>query len=204
MTHHAYDGNGHLNGNGNGHLNGNGNSRLDGNGNGNGHGHGPLPARLQLLYTEQLAAIRAAECQAAEIFPDMAVVAADDGVASLFRTAAQETEVQLARLDRLIEALELTDELQETARKDFLDEARSVIAGNFDADTQDLDEAMLRSARRSLHYQIAGYESACATARRLGDYRTLDVLLQSLDEELATDSSLSNVVSRRSRLQRAI
>lgn len=194
MTHESYDANGHRNGNGNQHVHDNGKS--------NGNGHGTLPARLQLLYAEQLAVIRAAECHAAEIFPDMAGVAGDDGVASLFRAAAQETEIQLARLDRLIEALELTADVRDSAHEDLLEDARSALRR--DLDTQDRDELMLRSARRSLHQQIAWYESACATARRLGDYRTLDVLLQSLDEELATDSSLSNFVSRRSQLLRAI
>lgn len=189
---------------GNGHIKGKGNGSGNGHIRGKGNGHGSLPACLQLLYAEQLTAIRAAECQAAEIFPDMAGVATDDGVASLFRAAAQETEVQLARLDRLIEALQLTADVRDSAHEDTLEEARSVLRRELGRNTHDQDEVMLRSARRSLHHQIAGYESACATARRLGDYRTLDVLLQSLDEELATDSSLSHFVSRRSQLLRAV
>jgi ferritin-like metal-binding protein YciE len=132
----------------------------------------------------------------------MAAAAAREDVAALFRTVASETEVQLARLDGLIEALGVRVD-DDDAPADLLDEARRMLAGDPERG-EDLDGVLLRSARHSLRYQISGYESACATARRLGDLRTLDVLLLSLDEELATDSSLSDIVARRSRLMRAI
>ena len=190
-----------------------GGSGVDGNGrpsqiNGNGrasHGPSPFPDRLARLYTEQLADIRSAERQAAEVFPEMAIVAADEMVASVFRAAASETEIQLARLDGLLESLRLTpDDVGATPLDGFLSEARLILDGEFEGEGRDLDDRLLRSARHSLRYQVAGYESACSTARRLGDYRTLDILLLSLDEELATDSTLSQMVARRSRILRAI
>lgn len=160
-------------------------------------------ARLERLYLEQLSDIRAAERQAYDLLPRMATAAGREDVAALFRAASSETEVQLARLDRLIEGLGLRLDDDTEAPAELLEEARRMLEGDHE-DAEDLDGALLRSARRSLRYQISGYESACATARRLGDFRTLDVLLLSLDEELATDSSLSDVVARRSRLLRAI
>ena len=168
-------------------------------------GEGTRPQRLDQLYREQLTDIRAAERQAALLFPDMAVVAADEDVASALRATGAEAEVQLARLERLIDHLEVdVVDMGIASLNGFLAEARSVLAGDLPGDEDDIDGALLRSARQALRYQIAGYESACATARRMGDYRTLDTLLQSLDEELATDSSLSRLVSRRSRMLRAL
>jgi ferritin-like metal-binding protein YciE len=160
-------------------------------------------ARLERVYLEQLSDIRAAERQAYDLLPRMATAADREDVITLLRAAASETEVQLARLDRLIEGLGLRLDDGAEAPAELLDEARRMLEGDR-GDAEDVDGALLRSARRSLRYQISGYESACATARRLGDFRTLDVLLLSLDEELATDSSLSDVVARRSRLLRAI
>lgn len=171
--------------------------------NGSGRATAPDATRLTRLYAEQLADIQAAESRAVELFPDMAVVAADEDVASLFRAAAAESEIQLARLARLMEGV--PDESPRVSALDgYLSEAATVLNGEFDGSNDDIDAALLRSARRSLRYQIASYESACATARRLGDFRSLDILLQSLDEELATDSSMSHVVSSRSRMLRAI
>lgn len=160
-------------------------------------------ARLERLYLEQLSDIRAAERQAYGMLPAMAAAAGREDVADLFRAAASETEVQLARLERLIEGLGLSLDEDAEAPHELLDDARRMLETTREGG-EDLDGTLLRSARRSLRYQISGYESACATARRLGDFRTLDILLLSLDEELATDSSLSDIVARRSRLLRAI
>lgn len=185
VTHDAYNGNGRTNG--------------------NGRRNGGSPADLRRLYSEQLAGIRAAEHQSAAMFPDMAIVAADEDVASVFRAAASDTEIQLARLDQLIRGLELpTDEITAPQLEGVLADIDSVLKGDIEGTTRNVDAALLRAAREALRYQIAGYETACATARRLGDYRSLDVLLQSLDEELTTDSSFSRLMSHHSRLARTI
>lgn len=184
MTHNAYHGNGT---------------------NGNGRRNGGSPADLRRLYAEQLVNIRAAEHRSAAMFPDLAVVAADEDVASVFRAAASDTEIQLARLDQLIRGLELpTDQVAAAGLEGVLDEMQTVLEGDSGGTTRDVDAALLRAAREALRHQIAGYETACATARRLGDYRSLDVLLQSLDEELTTDSSFSRLMSQHSRLARTI
>lgn len=162
-----------------------------------------IAMRLQRLYLEQLFDIRAAERQAHGMFPDMACVAADENVAAVLRSVASETEIHIARLEALLADLDLGEEAPPASPAGLMDDGRMILDGDLDG-RQDQDALLLRSARRSLRHQIAGYESACATARRLGDFRTLDILLLSLDEELATDSALSEIVSHRSRLLRAI
>lgn len=194
MIHEAYHGNGSANGNGS-------NGRTNGNGRRNGGG----PTDLRRLYAEQLLSVRAAEHRSAVLFPDMAIVAADEDVATVFRAAASDTEVQVARLDQLMRGLELpTHEADAPELDGVLGEIQTVLDGNAEGSSPDVDAALLRAAREALRYQIAGYETACATARRLGDYRSLDVLLQSLDEELTTDSSFSRLMTHHSRLARTI
>jgi len=189
VTHEAYNGNGSTYGNGMT--------------SGNGRRNGGSAADLRRLYAEQLVNIRAAEHRSAAVFPDMAVFAADEDVATVFRAAASDTEIQLARLDQLIRGLELpTGDVATPELDGILDEIQAVLEGGAEGTTRDIDAALLRAAREGLRHQIAGYETACATARRLGDYRSLDVLLQSLDEELTTDSSFSRLMSHHSRLAR--
>lgn len=159
--------------------------------------------RLRRLYLEQITAIRAAERDARSLLPPMAAAAVDEDVTAVLRDAASETEIQLARLDGLIEVLDLAVDETAAGPEDLLNGLTSVLEGGAEK-PDDLDTLLVRSARRALRYQISGYESACATARRLGDFETLDILLLSLDEELATDSALSEILSRRSRLLRAI
>lgn len=175
--------------------------------NGNGKNAGD-PSNLMILFAQQLGDIRIAERQAAIVFPDMAVVATDEAVASLFRAAASDTEVQLARLDRLAEGngVDLDAPLAVERKRSIetlLDEASRLLKGDFEGEALDLDGKLVRSARQSVSYQIAGYESLCATARRLGDYAALDVLLQSLDDELSTDASLAGFISNDSWLMSA-
>lgn len=189
MTHEAYNGNGKVNGSGNG----------------NGRRNGGTPADLRRLYAEQLARVRTAENRSAAAFSDMALVAADEDVASVFQAAASDTAIQLARLNQLIRGLDLPiDQAAAPELDGILADISAVLEGDFEGTTNDVDAALLRSAREALRCQIAGYETACATARRLGDYRSLDVLLQSLDEELTTDSSFSRLMSHHSRLARSI
>jgi ferritin-like metal-binding protein YciE len=153
------------------------------------------------LFARQLGHIRLAERQAAEVFPDMAVVATDEAVASVFRSVSSETEVQLARLQRLAESTGVdfdhvvTPTAGERSVEALLAEAKRLVSGEVDGVDGDFDLKLVSAARRSVTFQIAGYEALCATARRLGDYAALDVLLQSLDDELSTDASLAGFIS---------
>ncbi|MFW6083987.1 MAG: DUF892 family protein, partial [Gemmatimonadota bacterium] len=108
-------------------------------------GNGARPERLETLYEEQLADIRAAERQAARLFPDMAVVAADEDIASALRATGAEAEVQLARLEKLLGLLDVDSaRLRSASLNGFLAEARSVLAGELPGDADDVDGALLR------------------------------------------------------------
>jgi ferritin-like metal-binding protein YciE len=63
---------------------------------------------------------------------------------------------------------------------------------------------VLVAAQRALGYQIATYESACGTARDVGAYTLLDILLLNLDEEKATSAALADLAGRDAPLLRAI
>lgn len=179
----------------------NGNGRGTARTNGNGRAS---REQLERLFGEQLGDIKAAETHASSLLSDMAIVAAEEEVASIFRGAASETEIQLARLDRLFDLGGFAIEWRNPhAEQGPLAAVLKEAQNDFDSD-RDVDTTLIDAVRRSLRQQIAGYESACATARRLGNFVALDILLQSLDEELATDSALAQTLSRRTRTLRAI
>lgn len=172
------------------------------NGKSNGNGNGSDSSNLHGLFLRQLIDIRLAERQAAVVFPDMAVVATDETVASIFRAASAETEVQLARLQRLAEVNGVDIDRPKAPSTNggrsietLMADAERLLNGDADGADGDLDMKLVRSARQSVTFQIAAYEALCATARRIGDYEALDVLLQSLDDELSTDASLASLVS---------
>ncbi|MFQ5529607.1 MAG: hypothetical protein ACE5FP_04595, partial [Gemmatimonadota bacterium] len=114
-------------------------------------------------------------------------------IASLFRAAAAESSIQLARIDRLIRPGEGPTRVNSAPGATGAD----IAAGAGDAD-------LLERGRESVSQQIGTYESACVTSRQLGDYVALDVLLLNLDEERSTAAALNWQVSRQGNLLRAI
>jgi ferritin-like metal-binding protein YciE len=54
-----------------------------------------------------------------------------------------------------------------------------------------LDAALIGAARKVEHYEIAGYNSLCTLAKKLGYTDALPLLEASLAEETATDGKLS-------------
>ncbi len=148
---------------------------------------------LHQLYAAQLLEARSFEARAAESFHDMAMVATDETVASLFRAAAAESSVQLSRVERLMRVAERPAE-HGTASPDLPPD----LAPNA------TDAELLKTARDSVMHQIEVYEAACDTSRRLGEYMALDVLLLNLDEEQSTAAALAWQISRQGGMLRAI
>ncbi|MDH3297986.1 MAG: DUF892 family protein, partial [Gemmatimonadota bacterium] len=131
--------------------------------------------------------------RAAELFHDLAIVAADETVASVFRATAAESSIQLARVDRLIHS-----------NGNAVLGAAATGNGSVPAGTRAGDADLLDAARDSVHHQMELYEAACVTSRRLGDLAALDVLLLNLDEERSAAAALNWQVSRQGSVLRAI
>lgn len=162
-------------------------------------------SQLRQRYSDQLAGICRMEQQALQLFTHLAIESGNEVVTSLLRAAAAGTVIQLARLDSLVRTSGVADETRVDIGSDRdRAETPTFMFGGSRAENGDVDDALLDSACRSLRNQIAGYESACAVARQLADYAALDVLLQCLDEELATNAALSKLTTRRTRLLRAV
>ena len=161
--------------------------------------------QLRRSYSDQLAGICRMERQARQLFDDLAIESGSEIVTSMLRTAAAGTGIQLARLAGLVRTSDVADETGVTiGSDDDRAEAHTLLFDVPRAEDGDADDSLLASACHSLREQIAGYESACATARQHNDYAALDVLLQCLDEELATNAALSQLRTGRTRFLRAV
>jgi ferritin-like metal-binding protein YciE len=148
---------------------------------------------LHQLYAAQLTEARGHEARAAELFHDMAMIATDETVASLFRAAAAESSVQLSRVERLMRVAE-----RPTGHGAASPDLPSDLVPNA------TDADLLNSARDLVQHQIEIYEAACDTSRQLGEYMALDVLLLNLDEEQSTAAALAWQISRQGGMLRAI
>lgn len=161
--------------------------------------------QLRQSFTDQVAGIRVLEQQAQQLFADLAIGSSDEVLTSLFRATAAGTGVRLARLDRLLRTSGIADKTGvASVSDDDRSETPALLIEESDAGDRNVDDVLLGSACRSLRNQIAGYESACTAARQLVDYEALDILLQCLDEKLATNAVLFSLRTQRTRLVRAV
>jgi ferritin-like metal-binding protein YciE len=58
------------------------------------------------------------------------------------------------------------------------------------------DAGLIGAAQRVEHYEMAGYGTARALARRLGDERVAEVLQKTLNEEAEANEKLTSIAER--------
>ncbi len=73
----------------------------------------------------------------------------------------------------------------------IIDEGTSVMSQGFDGAT--LDAALIASAQRAEHYEIAAYGTLLAWAKAMGHGEAAELLQEILDEEKAADERLNAI-----------
>jgi ferritin-like metal-binding protein YciE len=73
----------------------------------------------------------------------------------------------------------------------IIKEAQDMMSENADPDV--MDAALIASAQRVEHYEIAGYGTLCTYAKQLGHKEALQLLHTTLEEEKATDLKLTDI-----------
>lgn len=140
--------------------------------------------KLRLLYS--------AEAQFAEAQPSLAAAASDEELRAALEGHVAVTQAQLDRLEGIGQALgvEMQGETSEVA-KALVKEARKLL--NEKGDPFVKDAGLVAAAQGIEHFEIAGYGTASAYARRLG-HREIDGLLQqTLAEERGADTLLTEL-----------
>lgn len=144
------------------------------------------------LSLEGLRDIYDAEHQITEALPQMAQAASSPKLRQAFETHLEQTRNQIKRLDRVFEQMGAQAE-----RKTCL-AAKGLIAEG----TQHMketeagpirDAAMIESAQKVEHYEMAAYGTARTYARLAGITVVADLLQETLDEEEETDRLLTQI-----------
>ncbi len=73
----------------------------------------------------------------------------------------------------------------------IIDEGKSAMEEDFDDST--MDAALIASAQRVEHYEMAAYGTLVAWARVLGHTEAAELLVETLEEEKAADSKLTQL-----------
>ena len=154
---------------------------------------------LKDLYIHELKDLYSAESQIEDALPKMADATHDHTVKNAFLQHLEVTRHQKDRLEQIFSKLgQKPDSTKCEGIKGIIKEGESFIKKDksiFRSDVDDdvLDAALISSAQRVEHYEIAGYGTARTYADRLGFPDHAALLQQTLDEEMSTDRELTSL-----------
>jgi ferritin-like metal-binding protein YciE len=149
---------------------------------------------LKDVLADQIGDLQSAEGQLVEALPKMADAASDHGLRAAFMHHFEETREHARRLDQVSSMLDVSVPAETCeAMRGLIREGEKVISAPGDGTAR--DAALIASAQRVEHYEIAAYGSARALAKELGIADIARVLGETLDEEAAADKSLTAIAT---------
>ncbi|MFY2843925.1 ferritin-like domain-containing protein [Achromobacter ruhlandii] len=147
---------------------------------------------LQDLFIHELSDIYSAEKQLTRALPKMARAASEAKLAEAFTAHLEETRGQVERIDKIVEATGLRlKRVKCAAMEGLVEEGRDVIEEVEKGPV--LDAALIASAQKVEHYEIASYGTLCTFAKQLGHGDALVLLKETLAEEKAADEKLNTL-----------
>lgn len=147
---------------------------------------------LRDLLVEQLQDLYDAENRITKALPKMAKAATSPALKAAFEKHLRETEGQVKRLEQVFEALGETAKTKTCkAMQGLIAEGEETI--NENAEPEVRDAALIASAQRVEHYEMAGYGTVRSYAKLLKEESCVRLLEQTLEEEKATDAALTTL-----------
>jgi len=147
---------------------------------------------LETLFAGELADLRSAESQLIKALPKMAKAANSPKLKQAFEGHLEETKAQAERLDEIIQSLDRKVPSKKCkAMEGLIEEGSEVVSA--DGDPAVIDAALIASAQRVEHYEIAAYGCARTFAELLGLTDAAKLLEESLEEEKQADIKLTKV-----------
>jgi ferritin-like metal-binding protein YciE len=152
------------------------------------------PNSLRELYVEQLQDLYDAEHQIIKALPKMIDAAQAEELKDALNEHLDVTKEQASRLEQIFKGL------GEKAKGDKCKGMQGVIQEGSDLigkieDVNVRDAAIIASAQRVEHYEMAGYGTARTYAELLDEQEARDLLQQTLDEEEEADQVLTTLAA---------
>jgi ferritin-like metal-binding protein YciE len=147
---------------------------------------------LKELFVEELADLYSAENQLIKALPKMAKAATSTELKEAIEEHLEQTKVQANRLEEIFKDLgEKPRQHLCKAMKGLIEEGEEMVEETEKSSAR--DAAIIGSAQRIEHYEIAGYGTAKAHASLLGHSRIQEILDETLEEEKETDQNLNEL-----------
>jgi ferritin-like metal-binding protein YciE len=144
------------------------------------------------LFVNQIEDLYDAENRLTSALPKMADAANSSQLKQALRQHLTETQGHVSRLESIFREINIEPKRETCqAMKGLISEGEEVMSAKGDADIK--DAAIIAAAQRVEHYEISGYGTARAFARRLGLTQAVNLLEQTLEEEKAADQKLNQI-----------
>jgi ferritin-like metal-binding protein YciE len=145
---------------------------------------------LRPLLIDELRDLLDAERQLTRALPKMARAASSTSLKKAFEKHLRETEGHIARLEQALTALDASVRGKPCAgMKGLISEGQEMMSELSGEPVR--DAALIVSAQKVEHYEIAAYGSCKAFAELLGEQRVARLVAATLAEEKATDEALT-------------
>ncbi len=150
---------------------------------------------LRDMLVEELRDIYNAEKQITKALPKMIKAATSEQLKAGFEKHLEETHGQIERLEQCFELLEekVRGKTCE-AMRGIIEEASETMKEDMEPEV--LDAALVASAQKVEHYEIASYGTVMTWAQHLGLDDVAKLLSATLDEEKATDVKLTQLATK--------
>ena len=147
---------------------------------------------LQELLIEEMRDVLSAEQQLLKALPRMAKAAQSERLKEVFERHLEETEQHVDRLERAFEILgEPAKAKKCQAMEGLIEEGKEMMGEH--KDSAMADAALISSAQKIEHYEIATYGTLCTWCDLLGLDDASELLKETLDEEKTADETLTEV-----------
>jgi ferritin-like metal-binding protein YciE len=147
---------------------------------------------LRDLYINELKDLYDGEQRIIKALPDMAEAANSADLRQAFEDHLSQTRNHVQRLERIFQELDESPKGQKCkGLQGIIDEGEDLM--DEDAPASVCDAALIASAQRVEHYEIAAYGTARTYARHLGYETQAQLLNQTLQEEGETDKKLTSL-----------
>jgi len=157
---------------------------------------------LENLLLDQLKDLYSAEKQITKALPKMTKAASTEELRAAFEEHLTQTEGQIARLEQVFELMGHSARAKKcVAMEGLIEEAKEHL--DEDMEPAVLDAALIASAQKVEHYEIASYGTARTWAQQVGQQEAADLLQQTLNEESETDQKLTQLAIKQVNVQAA-
>src|SRR5688572_22824543 len=150
---------------------------------------------LHELFVDELKDIYDAEKQLTKALPKMAKAAESEELRAAFEEHLEITRMQVNRLEEVFKSLGLAARGKTCeGMKGLIEEGQEKMQELEQGAT--LDAALIASAQKVEHYEIASYGTLATFAEIMGHQDAKDLLGQTLDEEKEADEKLTQVAGQ--------